>query len=148
MTDPKKSAANCVAKLIRLLRGAIPTGNGKANTTPNRSELFRRKNSPRALRCLQGIHRAGDIYQIVMSVLFRGRTDVAPFEVYRALRLLNPSPYMFFFEFGDLQVVGSSPEALVKLQRQYRVAAADRRHLAARRDDCRGRQRQRKSTAG
>ena len=58
---------------------------------------------------------AGDIYQIVMSVLFRGRSDVAPFEVYRALRLLNPSPYMFYFEFGDLKVVGSSPEALVKL---------------------------------
>src|SRR5690606_10591888 len=56
-----------------------------------------------------------DIYQIVLSVLFRGRGNVAPFEVYRALRLLNPSPYMFYFEFGDLKVVGSSPEALVKL---------------------------------
>lgn len=58
---------------------------------------------------------AGDIYQIVLSVLFRGKTNVPPFEVYRALRLLNPSPYMFFFDFDDLQVVGSSPEALVKL---------------------------------
>ena len=58
---------------------------------------------------------AGDIYQIVLSILFRGKTDVPPFEVYRALRLLNPSPYMFFFDFDDLQVVGSSPEALVKL---------------------------------
>ena len=58
---------------------------------------------------------SGDIYQIVISVLFRGRTDVAPFEVYRALRLLNPSPYMFFFDFGDVQVAGSSPEALVRL---------------------------------
>jgi anthranilate synthase component 1 len=58
---------------------------------------------------------SGDIYQIVLSVLFRGKTDVAPFQVYRALRLLNPSPYMFFFDFDDLQVVGSSPEALVKL---------------------------------
>ncbi|MEO0574144.1 MAG: anthranilate synthase component I family protein [Pseudomonadota bacterium] len=59
--------------------------------------------------------RAGDIYQIVLSVCFEGRTDVAPFEVYRALRLLNPSPYMFFCDFGDLQVAGSSPEALVRL---------------------------------
>ena len=39
---------------------------------------------------------------------------LAPFEVYRALRLLNPSPYMFFCELGDITVVGSSPEALVK----------------------------------
>ena len=58
---------------------------------------------------------AGDIYQIVLSVLFRGESNVRPFEVYRALRLLNPSPYMFFLEFGDLKIVGSSPEALVKL---------------------------------
>jgi anthranilate synthase component 1 len=47
--------------------------------------------------------------------LFRGRSNVDPFEVYRATRLLNPSPYMFFLEFGELRVVGSSPEALVKL---------------------------------
>ena len=40
--------------------------------------------------------------------------NIAPFEVYRALRLLNPSPYMFFCELGDMTVVGSSPEALVK----------------------------------
>ena len=58
---------------------------------------------------------AGDIYQIVLSVLFRGRTNVPPFEVYRAMRLINPSPYMFYFDFDDVQVVGSSPEALVKL---------------------------------
>ena len=48
-------------------------------------------------------------------MLFRGRSNVAPFEVYRAMRLLNPSPYMFFFQFDDLAVVGSSPEALVRL---------------------------------
>ncbi|MFK8051830.1 MAG: anthranilate synthase component I family protein [Woeseiaceae bacterium] len=58
---------------------------------------------------------AGNIYQIVLSVCFSGQSDVAPFEVYRALRLLNPSPYMFFCDFGDLQVAGSSPEALVRL---------------------------------
>jgi len=69
----------------------------------------------RVLACKEYI-AAGDIYQIVVSVLFRGRSNVPPFEVYRALRLLNPSPYMFFLEFGDLKVVGSSPEALVKLQ--------------------------------
>jgi anthranilate synthase component 1 len=61
---------------------------------------------------------SGDIYQIVLSVLFKGQSDVDPFEVYRALRLLNPSPYMFYLEFGALKVVGSSPEALVKLNGQ------------------------------
>jgi anthranilate synthase component 1 len=48
-------------------------------------------------------------------VRFSGRCDLDPFEAYRALRLLNPSPYMYYCELGDRVVVGSSPEALVKL---------------------------------
>jgi anthranilate synthase component I len=59
--------------------------------------------------------KAGDIYQIVLSIRFSGRTDLDPFQTYRGLRLLNPSPYMYFFELGDLQIAGSSPEALVRL---------------------------------
>ena len=76
---------------------------------------------------------AGDVYQLVLSVRFSGRCDLDPFEAYRALRLLNPSPYMYFCELGDRVVVGSSPEALVKLHGRARRAAADRRHAAARR---------------
>ena len=102
------------AEVIRLLHGAIPAGNGKTTTTPPQASFTEEEFSARVDACKEYI-AAGDIYQIVMSVLFRGRSDVAPFEVYRALRLLNPSPYMFFFDFEDLQVVGSSPEALVKL---------------------------------
>ena len=60
---------------------------------------------------------AGEIYQIVLSIRFSGETDTNPFETYRGLRLLNPSPYMYFFEIDDLKVAGSSPEALVKLVR-------------------------------
>jgi anthranilate synthase component 1 len=59
--------------------------------------------------------KAGDIYQIVLSIRFAGRTSLDPFQVYRGLRLLNPSPYMYFFEAGKLRVAGSSPEALVRL---------------------------------
>lgn len=100
--------------VIRLLRGAIPAGNGKVTTTPTQASFTAEEFSARVDACKEYI-ASGDIYQIVMSVLFRGRSNVAPFEVYRALRLLNPSPYMFFFDFGELKVVGSSPEALVKL---------------------------------
>jgi anthranilate synthase component 1 len=57
----------------------------------------------------------GDIYQIVLSVRFAGKHHLHPFECYRALRLLNPSPYMFYCDLDDLTVVGSSPEALVRL---------------------------------
>ncbi len=58
---------------------------------------------------------AGDVYQLVLSIRFRGETEVDPFAAYRALRLLNPSPYMYFVDTGDRQIVGSSPEALARL---------------------------------
>lgn len=58
---------------------------------------------------------AGDIYQIVLAIRFSGETDTDAFETYRGLRLLNPSPYMYFVEIDDLKIAGSSPEALVKL---------------------------------
>lgn len=58
---------------------------------------------------------AGDVYQLVLSVRFTGETGVDPFAAYRALRLTNPSPYMYYIDTGDRQVVGSSPEALARL---------------------------------
>ena len=58
---------------------------------------------------------SGDVYQLVLSSAFCGTSDLDPFQVYRALRLLNPSPYLYFFQQGELSVIGSSPEALVKL---------------------------------
>jgi anthranilate synthase component 1 len=101
-------------KVIRLLRGAIPSNGNPIATSPAVGSMTDKQFAERVEACKEYI-AAGDIYQIVLSVLFRGESNVAPFEVYRALRLLNPSPYMFFLEFGDLKVVGSSPEALVKL---------------------------------
>jgi anthranilate synthase component 1 len=102
------------AEVIRLLRGAVPNGRGEVTIGPAEASFTEAEFCERVEACKEYI-AAGDIYQIVISVLFRGRSDVSPFEVYRAMRLLNPSPYMFFFEFGDLRVVGSSPEALVRL---------------------------------
>ena len=64
---------------------------------------------------------AGDIFQVVLSQRFTRETNVEPFDVYRAVRRLNPSPYMFFFDFGlvddePLFIVGSSPEMFVRLE--------------------------------
>ncbi len=101
-------------EVIGRLRGPVPPGASEVSVAAAEASLSEDEFVERVDACKEHI-AAGDIYQIVISVLFRGRTDVAPFEVYRALRLLNPSPYMFFFDFDDLQVVGSSPEALVKL---------------------------------
>lgn len=58
----------------------------------------------------------GDIIQAVISQRWEREIDVEPFKIYRALRSLNPSPYMFFLELGELKLIGSSPEILVKLE--------------------------------
>lgn len=61
---------------------------------------------------------AGDIFQVVLSQRFTRKTTAHPFAIYRALRMLNPSPYMFYFDFGELdfQLVGASPEIHVRLE--------------------------------
>ena len=73
--------------------------------------------------------RAGDAFQIVLSQRFEARTAADPFEIYRALRVVNPSPYLFYLKLGDVSVVGSSPEMLVKVQGRdaaYRPLAGTR----------------------
>ncbi|MGH9593237.1 MAG: chorismate-binding protein, partial [Bryobacteraceae bacterium] len=60
--------------------------------------------------------RAGDAFQVVLSQRFSAPMDIDPFEAYRALREVNPSPYMYYLKLGDMDVAGSSPEMLVKVQ--------------------------------
>ena len=62
---------------------------------------------------------AGDIFQVVLSHRLRQRTQAEPFAIYRALRRLNPSPYMFYLDFGPFQLIGSSPEMLVRLEGRH-----------------------------
>jgi anthranilate synthase component 1 len=60
---------------------------------------------------------AGEIYQVVLSMQFDGETDAHPFQMYRALRMINPSPYMFYLNFHDtFQFFGSSPETMVRTE--------------------------------
>jgi len=60
--------------------------------------------------------RDGDTFQTVISQRFAVETDVTAFELYRVLRVINPSPYLYLLDLGDAQIVGSSPEALVQVQ--------------------------------
>src|SRR5271165_7431759 len=60
--------------------------------------------------------RAGDIFQVVLSQRYDLELGAPAFEVYRALRLLNPSPYLYFLRFDEVTVVGSSPEPMVRLR--------------------------------
>ncbi len=59
--------------------------------------------------------RAGDIIQVVLSQRFSGRSKIPPFELYRSVRRINPSPYLYYLKLGDEVLVGSSPEILVRL---------------------------------
>ena len=99
--------------IMRALRGAVPTPLAPGRFSPATPSLSEGEHAALVRRAQQYI-AAGDVYQLVLASRFEGRHSLAPFEVYRALRLLNPSPYMFFCELGDITVVGSSPEALVK----------------------------------
>ncbi len=59
---------------------------------------------------------AGDVIQVVLSQRFKGKTHVSPFSLYRALRKINPSPYLFFLRLADETLIGSSPEILVRVE--------------------------------
>ncbi|RMD58611.1 MAG: anthranilate synthase component I, partial [Nitrospirae bacterium] len=80
------------------------------------SSNFTKDEFMRAVRKIKDYIRAGDVIQTVISQRFKKDTEVHPIHVYRALRLINPSPYMFYLEAGDTTLVGSSPEILVRLE--------------------------------
>jgi len=60
--------------------------------------------------------RAGDIFQVVLSQRFQSDISASPFEIYRALRMINPSPYLYFLKHNDKCLLGSSPEALLRVE--------------------------------
>jgi anthranilate synthase component 1 len=76
---------------------------------------FSREAFEEAVRTCQNYILAGDAFQIVLSQRLSVAFQARPVDVYRALRALNPSPYLYFLDFGDLQVVGSSPEILYRV---------------------------------
>ena len=102
------------SEIIRALRGPVPARPQRIRVGAATPSLSRDEFLAGVARTKEYI-AAGDVYQLVLSVRFMGQGDLDPFETYRALRLLNPSPYMYFCDLGDITVVGSSPEALVKL---------------------------------
>ncbi len=99
--------------VVRALRAGIPARRHGAFSKPVPS--MTKEEFMSAVHAAKDHIRAGDVYQLVLSVCFSGKSSLQPFEAYRALRLLNPSPYMYFLQFGDTAIAGSSPEALVRL---------------------------------
>ena len=103
-----------IAKARDLLAGPVP----RAEPRPDRPVPTFEPNMARAdfeatvARIIEYVH-AGDAFQVVPSQRWSGAVDVDPFSVYRGLRAVNPSPYMYFLDFQDFQVAGASPEPLL-----------------------------------
>ena len=92
----------------RDLGEARPVGEAKSNFTHDGYKA--------AVEKAKDYIRAGDIFQVVPSQRWAQRFELPPFALYRSLRRTNPSPFMFFFNFGGFQVIGASPEILVRLR--------------------------------
>src|SRR5262249_18599199 len=109
------------ALAARLARGdgrlrPLPAPSGPAEPPVRARSSFGKLEFLAAVRKAREYIHAGDAFQVVLSQRFEvDRGDVDPFDVYRALRVINPSPYMFHLDFPDARVTGASPECLVRL---------------------------------
>jgi len=101
-------------EVVRALRGALPNSRRSGRHGPP-AAAYSRDDYLAGVRRTQEYIAAGDVYQLVLASRFSGQHELDPFQAYRALRHINPSPYMYYCALGDVTVVGSSPEALVKL---------------------------------
>ncbi len=102
--------------LIEQLRQPLPHRTAAHAAAPEQalSPNFTPENFRQAVENCKEYIRSGDIFQVVLSQRFEGKLQADPFDIYRALRTINPSPYMYFLRFGENLVVGASPEVLVR----------------------------------
>jgi anthranilate synthase component I len=109
-----------IAKARRLLAGPVPA----VAPTPARARPVFSSNMPRESfeamvgRIIEYVH-AGDAFQVVPSQRWSAPLDADPFSIYRGLRVVNPSPYMYFLDFLDFQVAGASPEPLLTVSGRH-----------------------------
>ncbi len=115
--DPERAreaAARTIAEVRACLAGPVPSGPeiGVRQTPTFKSNMTRESFEAMVARIVKYIH-AGDAFQVVPSQRFSAEVPVEAFSIYRGLRAVNPSPYMYFLDFGDFQVAGASPEPLL-----------------------------------
>jgi anthranilate synthase component I len=117
--DARRAYAGALRKIawiLRALRRPLPPARSTGfDVGPLRPRTERRRFEAAVARAREAIC-AGDCQQIVVSQRFDARADIPPFELYRALRRVNPSPYLFYMQAGPHALVGSSPETLVNLE--------------------------------
>ena len=115
--DPRGAyaqACRTIADVRARLSGPLPpVATREAWPNPEfRSNMTRERFEATVSRIVEYIH-AGDVFQVVPSQRWSAAVEVNAFSIYRGLRAVNPSPYMYFLDFGDFQVAGASPEPLI-----------------------------------
>ena len=118
--EPRELYARTLARIEATLRTlARPLRERRARAPGKPAELrprVERRAFEAAVRRAKEYVKAGDCQQIVLAQRFDAEVSVPPFDVYRALRRVNPSPYLFYLQDGERALVGSSPETLIKLE--------------------------------
>jgi anthranilate synthase component 1 len=114
--EGEDAAAGHVAAVRETLRGPVPRAPERDPIEPPgfTSNMTREQFEADVERIVEYI-KAGDAFQVVPSQRFSAPCPVEAFSIYRGLRTVNPSPYMYFLDFGDFQIAGASPEPLVKV---------------------------------
>ncbi|MGA1400867.1 MAG: anthranilate synthase component I family protein, partial [Phycisphaerales bacterium] len=105
-----------IDSLERELERELSVPRGVGGSSPEFRSNFEPESFEAAVRAIKEHIAAGDVYQTVVSQRFEARIEADPFSVYRALRRVNPSPYMFFLREGGRSIVGASPEMLVRVE--------------------------------
>lgn len=106
-------------KLIKRVEGRVEVGNGKIKEVGRASVGnlgFPQNKFEKMVRVAKEKICAGETFQIVISQLFEEKTTAKPFDLYRHLRLISPSPYMYYMQYPDFSIIGSSPETLVRTE--------------------------------
>jgi anthranilate synthase component 1 len=112
------SAAQKIDDLIDRLNQPLklPKKDGKPAQSQKASAQDNQAEFEESVRKTREYIKAGEVIQVVLSQRVERSTEVHPFEIYRALRTINPSPYMYYLDFRDFQIVGTSPEILVRVE--------------------------------
>jgi anthranilate synthase component 1 len=118
-----EGAITMIDGVVDLLRGPVPvsflaSSHGGSVRKHDFSSNMKKQEFCSMVEKAQEYIKAGDIIQVVLSQRFHTKTDLNPLDLYRALRHINPSPYLFFLKLGDLVQIGSSPEILVRKEEQ------------------------------
>lgn len=113
-----RQATHKIDRLVHRLRRPVPSEASPAIPSPQSpvsSNLSQAEFESRVSQAKDYIY-AGDVIQVVLSLRLAKPTSASPFAIYRALRSLNPSPYMYYLHLGDFHIIGASPELLVRVE--------------------------------